>query len=444
MVNQGVFGILDFMIGFLKNNIFIGIVIVIASFAGGVFAQNLNILQNTISSKSDEIQQIERELQKYQTELNATTAKTQTLKSAVATLDLNQKKLAKQKQLYQKKIALSTEKLVMNQRTILQLQNGISENTSTNGELIKQMAQLEQTSLPEYLLSNQPVSDFFDNSITMMQVIKKLRNTISTMRVQKTSIEQAQKELEKTTAELKQLQTELIDQEKIIEIEKQAKTKLLAESHNTESIYKKLVADTEKRIEALESEIRDYETKIKFILDEKSLPKPGSAVLSWPVEKPFITQLFGKTKDSKRLYASGSHSGVDFRGSVGTPIYAVASGIVEGTGDTDTICPKASFGKWVFIRHENGLATTYGHLSLIKAVAGSRVARGELIGYSGNTGHSTGPHLHITVYASHGVDGSDGARISEKPSTACAGKILRQPMAPISAYLDPMLYFPKI
>ncbi len=444
MVNQGVFGILYFMIRFLKNNIFIGIFIITTSFAGSVFAQNVAMLQNTLSSKNDEVQQIQRELDQYQSQLNATSQKTQTLKSAVATLDLNAKKLAKQKQLYEKKIAISAEKLVLNQKTILDLQNGISENTLTNGQLIKQMSELEQTSLPEYLLSNNSISDFFDATITMGQVIKKLRSTISTMRVQKTSIEQAQKDLEKTTVELKQLQTELIDQEKIIEIEKQAKSKLLAESHNTESVYKKLVADTEKRIEALESEIRDYETKIKFMLDEKSLPKSGSAVLAWPVEKPFITQLFGKTKDSKRLYASGSHSGVDFRGSVGTPIYAVASGIVEGTGDTDIICPKASFGKWIFIRHDNGLATTYGHLSLIKAVSGSRVAKGELIGYSGNTGHSTGPHLHITVYASHGVGGSDGARISEKPSTACAGKMLRQPMAPINAYLDPMLYFPKI
>jgi murein DD-endopeptidase MepM/ murein hydrolase activator NlpD len=120
---------------------------------------------------------------------------------------------------------------------------------------------------------------------------------------------------------------------------------------------------------------------------------------------------------------------------VGTPIYAVADGVVEGVGDTDKTCPKASFGKWVFIRHTNGLATAYGHLSLIKATEGQKVKAGDLIAYSGNTGHSTGPHLHLTVYASNGV--------AERASASCKGKNYRMPIAPTNAYLDPLLYLPK-
>jgi murein DD-endopeptidase MepM/ murein hydrolase activator NlpD len=123
-------------------------------------------------------------------------------------------------------------------------------------------------------------------------------------------------------------------------------------------------------------------------------------------------------------------------------VYAVASGTVEGTGDTDQTCYKASFGKWVFIRHNNGLASAYGHLSLIKASEGQTVSKGQLIGYSGNTGRSTGPHLHLTIYASRGTDGEEGARVTSKPSVSCPGKNFRQPMAPISAYLDPLLYLP--
>jgi murein DD-endopeptidase MepM/ murein hydrolase activator NlpD len=156
-----------------------------------------------------------------------------------------------------------------------------------------------------------------------------------------------------------------------------------------------------------------------------------------------ITQRFGKTVDAKRLYVSGSHSGVDFRASVGTPVYAVADGVVEGTGDTDQTCYKASFGKWVFIRHNNGLSTAYGHLSLIKVSEGARVKKGDLIAYSGNTGHSTGPHLHLTVYASYGVDGGEGARVTERPSEACKGAVYRMPLAPTNAYLDPLLYLPS-
>jgi len=160
-------------------------------------------------------------------------------------------------------------------------------------------------------------------------------------------------------------------------------------------------------------------------------------VLSWPLDFIYITQLFGKTSDSKRLYASGTHSGVDFRATVGTSVKSMASGIVVGVGDTDTQCPGASFGKFILIKYDNGLSSAYGHLSLVKARVGDRVVRGTVVAYSGNTGYSTGPHLHVSLYA------SDAVGVKSIPSKSCPGRILTQPIAAINAYLDPMYYLPS-
>ena len=186
--------------------------------------------------------------------------------------------------------------------------------------------------------------------------------------------------------------------------------------------------------ESLEKELHDYESTLKFILDPSSIPPRGSKVFTPPLDSMFITQQFGKTSASGRLYASGTHNGTDFRASVGTRVKAMGNGVVAGTGNTDLTCPGASFGKWILIRYQNGLASTYGHLSLIAVSKGDTVTAGQLVGYSGNTGYSTGAHLHVSVYASSGVN------VETRPSKSCSGRVYTMPLAAINAYLDPMDY----
>lgn len=86
------------------------------------------------------------------------------------------------------------------------------------------------------------------------------------------------------------------------------------------------------------------------------------------------------------------HSGVDFRAGYGTPIRAATSGVVKYAGR------KGGYGKFVKIAHGRGLATGYAHMSRISVSSGARVKRGQIIGYVGSTGLSTGPHLHYEMY----------------------------------------------
>ena len=184
-----------------------------------------------------------------------------------------------------------------------------------------------------------------------------------------------------------------------------------------------------------EKELRDYESELQFILDPSKLPNAG--VLSWPLDSIFVTQEFGAKTGPHRTYTSG-HSGTDFRARTPLPVKAMADGIVKGIGDTDISCPGVSFGKWIFIEYNNGLSSTYGHLLLIKVVEGQKVRRGEVVGYTGGTGRSTGPHLHVSLYAGSAVS------VATVPSKSCPGRILKQPIAATNAYLDPMYYLPSI
>lgn len=86
------------------------------------------------------------------------------------------------------------------------------------------------------------------------------------------------------------------------------------------------------------------------------------------------------------------HSGLDFRARHGTPIYAATDGRVEFAGRN------GGYGNFVRLRHEGDFGTGYAHMSRIAVRAGERVKRGQVIGYVGSTGLSTGPHLHYETY----------------------------------------------
>lgn len=87
------------------------------------------------------------------------------------------------------------------------------------------------------------------------------------------------------------------------------------------------------------------------------------------------------------------HAGLDFTAPQGTPIYATANGVVRTAGNLGN-----GFGNHVVINHGYGYETLYGHMFRIKVKSGTRVKRGEIIGWVGNTGKSTGPHCHYEVH----------------------------------------------
>jgi murein DD-endopeptidase MepM/ murein hydrolase activator NlpD len=180
-----------------------------------------------------------------------------------------------------------------------------------------------------------------------------------------------------------------------------------------------------------------FESELQFQIDPNSYPKTGKGILKWPLDKVKISQYFGKTSfalANPQVYNGSGHNGIDLAINVGTPIKVSLSGVVKGFGNTDTACPGTSYGKWILVEHSNGLSTLYAHLSAFEVNdVGQEVSTGQVIGYSGNTGYSTGPHLHFTVYATQGV------KIMSRKSKVCSGTYT-MPVADLRAYLNPLVY----
>lgn len=397
--------------------------------------QSKEELENQINTKSVDILKLEEDIKKYQNELNTIGKQKNTLASSLREIEINRKKLILNITLTENKIDQTNLKILSLSNEIGSKEDSISLDMRAIKSNFKLINEAENKNLVQLILNGENITDIWNDLDQMLFVREKIREKVVELRQIKGELESVQTATEKAKEELVYLKNELADERKIVEQNKKEKETLLSKTKNSEANYQKLLKDKKALRDALEKELRDYESQLKFILDPNSLP--GANVLSWPLDNVFVTQQFGKTSASKRLYASGSHSGTDFRASVGTPVKAMAEGVVKSVGDTDTTCAGASFGKWILIDYNNGLSSAYGHMSLIKAVPGQKVSRGEIVGYSGNTGHTTGPHLHVTVYVKNAV------KVESKDSRACPGKTLTQPFAPVNAYLDPMYYLPK-
>jgi murein DD-endopeptidase MepM/ murein hydrolase activator NlpD len=397
-------------------------------------AQSAADIQNKINQNNSNIQSLEQEIATYQTQLDSLGQQKSTLNSSLKELDLTKKKLTANIAVTQNKIN-KTNLLIKSLSSDIGTKESAIENNINSIKLeIKNTNELEQSSLLESILSENDFSVIWndiDNAITVRESIKadilKLQQT-------KGALEDTRKTTVDAKNQLTVLESQLADQQKIVTQNISDKNLLLKQTKDNESNYQKLLQDRLAKKDAFESELRAYESQLQFILDPSKLPQ--TRVLSWPLEKVYVTQLFGKTVDAKRLYASGSHSGVDFRASMGTPVMAMADGTVMGTGNTDLTCPAASFGKFVFIKYNNGLSSTFGHLSLIKSNVGDIVKKGDVVGYSGATGYVTGPHLHVSLYASAAV------KMATMPSAACSGHTYTMPVAPVNAYLNVLDYLP--
>jgi len=124
--------------------------------------------------------------------------------------------------------------------------------------------------------------------------------------------------------------------------------------------------------------------------------QPSASGFLCPVSGAFITDAYGWRIHPKKKVES-FHTGVDFAVGHATPICAMAAGTVSDCGSNN------SYGNYVTLTHGGGYGSFYGHMSQYVVSAGETVSQGQVIGYVGSTGISTGPHLHFEIYVNGGT-----------------------------------------
>jgi len=396
-------------------------------------------LEELIDRKNKELEAIEKEIAAFQKEIEKTGKEADTLKKAIGQLEANRRKVLAEIRATENKIAVANATIKQLDSNIGERDTQLRRSLSALASSMRGVYELESTNIVQVLLSSKNFSDVWEDIDNLNTIQESLNTHIDQVRKIKEGLVTNKEKKEAEKKKLQGLQRNLSDQRKVVENTKVEKNRLLTATENKESEYQRLLAEQYEKKVAIEREILEIEGKLDVLVDFSKLPQTGSGVLSWPVDKVTITQRFGKTSfaaKNPQVYNGSGHNGIDLAVSRGTEIKSALAGEVVGTGDTDKQCYGVSYGRWVLIRHDNGLSTLYAHLDLIKVVPGQRVENREVIGYSGNTGYSTGPHLHFTVYASQAVH---IAGPTEYKSRVCK-TYLRIPLSSLNGYLNPLSY----
>lgn len=394
-------------------------------------------LRTKIDDRNAQIQELEKDIKEYQSKLETVGKEKDSLQKAVQLLELSGKKLATDLKITQNKISSTDLNIQKLNIEILDKKERIIQNNKALSESIRRMDEFDSSSLLEVVLEYEKMSDFWNIIENLEKFQASIQENLNILKVLKEDYTNKKSEEEQKKRELANLKAQLSDQKKIVDYNKAEQNKLLAETKNKESNYKTMLENKKTLKDQFEKELLALESELQITIDPNSIPRAKAGILNWPLDSVFITQYFGDTSFSKTgAYNGQGHNGIDFRASVGTRVKASLGGIVTGTGNTDLYRGCYSYGKWVLIKHENGLSTLYAHLSLIKVITGESVNEGDIIGYSGNTGYSTGPHLHLTLYATQGVKIVKLGNI--KKITNCSNAII--PVAPLNAYLNPLNY----
>lgn len=253
-------------------------------------------------------------------------------------------------------------------------------------------------------LKNEDLSDAMLEVENMIYFGKSIKDDLNELRELKDLLNEQKEQTEAKVGQLESTKVVLDNRKTIAANIQSEKTEILTKTKSQEKNYQTLLSTIEEKRNSIEGEIDQLEEVLKAEIDPGALPVSNNGVLLWPVTGT-ITQKFGATSDAVYLYKKGvyknpSHNGIDIAASIGTTIYAAEAGEVVAVGNQDKYCYRAAYGKYIVIKHNNNLTTLYGHLSLQNVKVGDIVKRGDIIGYVGNTGYSTGPHLHFTVYYS--------------------------------------------
>ena len=356
--------------------------------------------QGQVSDKIDDVKEQQKEVEQKKSEAQQQVEK---LNAQIDSYENEIDKLEIQIEDANKKIEESEKQLKENQEQYDEQQKTLEQRLVATYEA-------GEMSFLDVILNSNGLVDMISNYYLVSEIVEHDTELLEEIEAKKQAIEQAKKQIEdgkreltnaKTTKESKAAQLKTAEKEKSAYVKEltQEEAKLESELKELKSYESSISSKIKKMQATYDAELAAAAAKKKSSSSSSSNNNSSSTSTNsskaassygfgWPVSNPTITTAYGV---SGKLWSSGKHTGLDFRASVGTPVYSIGDGQVFDTGYS------SAYGNYVEVYHGNNIYSFYAHGSRINVSEGQRVTKGQQVMLSGATGNVQGAHLHFEI-----------------------------------------------
>ena len=379
--------------------LFLAAIMVCSMMPMNVFAASSAEIQKELDSLKDENKAIQAEINAIQRKYDANASDIQALvdqKNAVdqeiALLNAQIININDQLSAYGQLIADAQDQLDL-------AEERLNELSRKHKERIRAMEEEGKVTYWDVLFEASSFTDLLDRLNMVDEIAAADQRRLEEMREVADLVESNRNELEKGKAELEATRVQLADTQASLEIKRTESDEILRELIKKQEEFQLLLDESEAAQDDLMKEIAAKEKELSAAKYEEHLAKlalqgqnpPSNAAWRIPVSGYTLTSPFGMRKHPV-LGVNRMHNGIDMACASGTPIYATRAGTV-----TTASYQAGGAGNYVSINHGDGFASIYMHMTHYVVYAGQSVSQGQLIGYVGSTGISTGPHLHFGI-----------------------------------------------
>ena len=356
-------------------------------------------IQKQIDGLKSKKAELQEEIDAIQRSYDANFSEMETLVAEKSAIDQEMTLISSKIEATNQEISAYSQLIADTQEELETAQEELRSLSEAHRERIRVMEEEGKLTYWEVLFQANSFTDLLDRLNMIEEINAADRRRIEQMRIAADIVDATQMNLATEKSALEDVREELTREEAVLAEKSLQYYGILEELEQKADAFEVLIAESEILQEELMAEIAAKEKDLKEAKYDEYLAKlalqgdnpPSNATWVTPVSGYRLTSAFGMRKHPV-LKVTRMHNGIDMACAAGTPIYATRAGTV-----TRTAYQASGAGNYVSINHLDGFSSIYMHMTHYVVSQGQSVSQGQLIGYVGNTGISTGDHLHFGI-----------------------------------------------